>query len=142
MPDTWYNFAYDIDFSANTVALWQSTGGDDLVQVVNAVSASTSTNSEDWHIGQLRLPNGGTDADPEDWFWSGVFIESGSLTTSIAGPQAGQGGSAGTGSSSTATTAKTTSTASASTTTVASTTSTASGPAQTKYGQCGGTGYT
>lgn len=45
---TTFRSAYDIDFSANTVGLWASTGGDDLTQVIEPVSASTSTNSEDW----------------------------------------------------------------------------------------------
>lgn len=130
--------AYDIDFSANTVGLWASTGGDDLTQVIQPVSASTSTNSEDWHIGELRLPNGGTDADAEDWFWSGIFIEEGPITTSIAGPSPGTGGSAGSSSSSSSASStpapSSTPASSSASSTVASTTSTASGPTQTKYG--------
>jgi hypothetical protein len=93
-PNTWYNFAYDIDFSAGKVGLWQSTGSSPLTQVVAPVSASASSNGADWHIGVLRLPNGGTNSAPEDYFWSGIFIENGSITTSIAGPQPGTGGSA------------------------------------------------
>ncbi|KAF7713084.1 Glycoside Hydrolase Family 131 protein [Penicillium ucsense] len=87
----WYNFAYDIDFDGQTVGLWASNGSAPLTEVVTGVKASTSTNSADWHVGQLRLPNGGTDAQAEDWFWSGVYIEKGPITTSIAGPSAGQG---------------------------------------------------
>jgi hypothetical protein len=82
----WYNFAYDIDFDAQTVALWASNGSQPLTQQVAPIAASTSTNSQDWHIGQLRLPNGGSDADAEDWFWSGIWIEEAPLTTSVAGP--------------------------------------------------------
>ncbi|KAI2709107.1 CAZyme family GH131 [Penicillium roqueforti] len=82
----WYNFAYDIDFDAKTVGLWASDGSDDLTQVVSAVSASTSTNSADWHVGELRLDNGGLDAAAEDWFWSGIFVEEAPITSSIAGP--------------------------------------------------------
>ncbi|KAJ5238177.1 CAZyme family GH131 [Penicillium chrysogenum] len=82
----WYNFAYDIDFDAKTVGLWASNGADDLKQVVSAVSASTSTNSADWHVGELRLPNGGSDAAAEDWFWSGLFVEKAPITPGIAGP--------------------------------------------------------
>ncbi|KAI5122805.1 hypothetical protein M0805_000147 [Coniferiporia weirii] len=135
----WYNFAYDIDFSGGTVALWVSNGSAPLTQVVAPVSASTSTNSEDWHIGQLRLPNGGSDSAAEDWYWSGIYIESGSITTSIAGPVAGQGGSPGPVSSSSSTVAP----VSTSSSTVSSTsTSTASGPLQSQWGQCGGTGWT
>ncbi|QKX64794.1 uncharacterized protein TRUGW13939_11970 [Talaromyces rugulosus] len=84
----WYNFAYDIDFDAQTVGLWASNGSEPLTQQVAPIAASTSTNSQDWHIGQLRLPNGGSDADAEDWFWSGIWIEEAPLTTSVAGPVA------------------------------------------------------
>jgi hypothetical protein len=82
----WHNVAYEIDFSANTVGFWHSTGGDPLTQVKAPVSASTSSNGADWHVGVLELPRSGyADAD-EDYYWSGVYIESGSITTSIAGP--------------------------------------------------------
>ncbi|KAJ5762685.1 hypothetical protein N7533_001366 [Penicillium manginii] len=87
--DHWYNFAYDIDFDAKTVGLWASNGTNALTQVVKGVSASTSTNSADFHIGQLRLDNGGTDTAAEDWFWSGIFVEKAPITTSVAGPLAG-----------------------------------------------------
>ncbi|KAH8114536.1 hypothetical protein DFH11DRAFT_1595058 [Phellopilus nigrolimitatus] len=135
--DNWYNFAYDIDFSGGSVALWASNGSEPLSQIVSPVSVSASTNSEDWHIGQLRLPNGGTDSAPEDWLWSGIYIESGSITTSIAGPDAGAGGSAGN-----APPVSTTVSSTASTTSSVTSTSTASGAQQSQYGQCGGTGYT
>lgn len=144
VPGTWYNFAYDIDFGAGTVGLWASTGADALQQVIEPISASTSTNSEDWHIGELRLPNGGTNAAPEDWFWSGVFIEEGPITTDIAGPFPGQGGAAGSVpppppvQSSTAAPTSTIVSPPAPTSTTAS----ASGPLQTQWGQCGGTGFT
>ena len=146
VPNTWYNFAYDIDFSAGTVGLWQSTGSDPLVQVIEPVSAATSTNSEDWHIGQLRLPNGGTDAAAEDWFWSGIFIEEGPITTDIAGPLPGQGGAAGSQAppppSPTSAPASSTPIAQPTSSAPVTPTSTASGPLQTQWGQCGGTGFT
>ncbi|KAL2817191.1 hypothetical protein BJX63DRAFT_419738 [Aspergillus granulosus] len=74
----WYNFAYGIDFDASTVSLYASTGGDPLELVVEPVSASTSTNSADWHVGQLRLDqsNPGT-GGAEDWYWSGIYVEDG-----------------------------------------------------------------
>jgi hypothetical protein len=84
---TWYNFAYDIDFDAQTVGLWASNESHPLTQVVAGVSASTSTNSADWHIGELRLDNGGSDPAAEDWFWSGVFVEQAPITAAIAGPE-------------------------------------------------------
>ncbi|KAF7365158.1 Carbohydrate-binding module family 1 protein [Mycena venus] len=78
---TWFNFAYDIDFTAGTVGLWASTGNPNpLVKVVQNVAAATSTNSEDWHLGVLRVVNSGT---PEDWYYSGVYIENGPITTSV-----------------------------------------------------------
>ncbi|KAJ7288265.1 hypothetical protein C8J57DRAFT_511317 [Mycena rebaudengoi] len=126
---TWFNFAYDINFSAGTVGLWASTGSSPLTKVVQNIAASTSTNSADWHLGVLRLVNGG---GPEDWFFSGVYIENGPITTSV-----GTGG--GGGGSTTSTPTSSTTTKSSSTT---SSTTTAAGPVQTHFGQCGGTGYT
>jgi hypothetical protein len=60
------------------VSLYTSTGADPLELAVEPVSASTSTNSADWHVGILRLDQttpgvGGV----EDWFWSGVYVEDG-----------------------------------------------------------------
>jgi len=82
--DTWFNFAYDIDFSAETVGLWTSTGGDPLTKVVQNIPALTYTNSKDWHLGVLRLINS---PPREDWYFSGVYIESGPVTTAIgSGP--------------------------------------------------------
>ncbi|KAI0142865.1 hypothetical protein GGR57DRAFT_508463 [Xylariaceae sp. FL1272] len=81
--DVWHNVAYEIDFSANTVAFWHSTGADPLELTVSAVSASTSSNGADWHLGVLELPRDGyTDAD-EDLYFSGVYVESGSITTDV-----------------------------------------------------------
>lgn len=88
--DVWHNVAYEIDFSANTVGFWHSTGADALEQVVAPVSASTSSNGADWHLGVLELPTDGT-FETEDFYFSGVYIEDGEITTSVAGP----GGEAG-----------------------------------------------
>jgi hypothetical protein len=79
----WHNVAYEIDFSANTVAFWHSTGADDLKLTVSAVSVSTSSNGADWHLGVLELPRSGYPDSNEDLYFSGVYIESGSLTTAI-----------------------------------------------------------
>ena len=141
---TWYNFAYDIDFGSGTCGLWQSTGSAALTQVKSGISCSANTNSADWHVGQLRLPNGGTNPAAEDWYWSGIFIEQAPITTSIAGPQAGSGGTAPppTSSSSSITSVPTSSSSSTSkpvSTTTSSTTT--AGPVQTQWGQCGGNGY-
>ncbi|KAJ7078628.1 hypothetical protein C8R43DRAFT_1053317 [Mycena crocata] len=132
-PGAWFNFAYDINFSAGTVGLWASTGSSPLVKVVNNIAASTSTNSADWHLGILRLIPGGT---PEDWYFSGVYIEDGPITTSV-----GTGGGGG-GVTTPPASSSTTTSASTSATTSTSSTTTASGPSQTHFGQCGGQDYT
>lgn len=80
----WYNFAYEIDFSGQTVALWASEGAKPLARAGDdAVSASTETNSQDWHVGELRLDNGAAGGGVEDWFWSGVYVESGEITKEV-----------------------------------------------------------
>lgn len=74
------------DFSANTVTFHHSTGSDPLVKTAGPISASTSSNGADWHLGVLELPVSGRSDANEDFYFSGVYIESGSLTTSVAGP--------------------------------------------------------
>lgn len=128
-PGVWYNFAYDINFSGSTVGLWASTGSSPLVRVMANQAASTSTNSADWHVGVLRLG----DSSTEDWYISGVYIESGSLTTSIGS------GTVTTDSSTSAPVSS--STPVSSTTPTTSSTTSASGPKATHWGQCGGIGY-
>ncbi|KAK8097971.1 uncharacterized protein PG998_013457 [Apiospora kogelbergensis] len=77
-------------FGTTTVGFWHSTGSDALKQTVAPVKASTSSNGADWHLGVLELARSGfTDAN-EDIFFSGVYIESGDLTTAI-----GSGSAAG-----------------------------------------------
>ncbi|KAI1424695.1 hypothetical protein F5Y12DRAFT_436448 [Xylaria sp. FL1777] len=143
----WHNVAYEIDFSANTVAFWHSTGSNDLQLTVNAVSVSASSNGADWHLGVLELPRDGYPDENEDLYFSGVYVESGGLTTSVAGP----GGSSGGSTSSSTTKASTTTTTTLSTsTTKGTTTSTTSAPATTTtsicvsplYAQCGGINWT
>ncbi|GKZ29623.1 hypothetical protein AbraIFM66950_005777 [Aspergillus brasiliensis] len=75
----WYNFAYEIDFDEKTVGLWASNGSEALTEVVSPVSASVSSNGQDFHVGVLSLTGDGT----EDWYWSGVYVESGDITKSI-----------------------------------------------------------
>ncbi|TGO23980.1 hypothetical protein BPAE_0115g00090 [Botrytis paeoniae] len=96
----WHNIAYGIDFSAGSVEFYHSTGSDALTLTVPAVSVSASSNGADWHLGVLELPVTGQTDGTEDFYFSGVYIESGSLTTSVAGP----GGAAISSSSSSATT--------------------------------------
>ncbi|OBT47763.1 hypothetical protein VE00_02237 [Pseudogymnoascus sp. WSF 3629] len=141
----WHNVAYEIDFSANTVAFWHSTGSAALTLAHAAVSGSTSSNGADWHLGVLELPRDGYADSNEDFYFSGVYIESGTLTTSVAGP-GGVVTNPSSGSSSvvvvpTSTVAMSTVATSAAATTSAppTTTNVATAP---KYGQCGGNGWT
>ena len=87
-PNVWHNIAYEIDFDAGSVGFYHSTGGDDLKLTVSPVAVTASSNGADWHLGVLRLPSstGRSDTGAEDWHFSGVYIESGSLTTSVSGP--------------------------------------------------------
>ncbi|KAF2640354.1 hypothetical protein P280DRAFT_401760 [Massarina eburnea CBS 473.64] len=84
--DVWHNVAYEIDFSSGTVTFWHSTGADELTKTAGPITASTSSNGADWHLGVLRLPGSSDSTDAEDWYFSGVYIESGSLTTSVNSP--------------------------------------------------------
>lgn len=79
-PEKWYNFAYDIDFDQQTVGLWASNGVKPLKKVVENVSASASSNSQDWHVGELKTQKTGS---KEDWYWSGVYIERAPITKKL-----------------------------------------------------------
>ncbi|KAK6542330.1 hypothetical protein TWF694_006289 [Orbilia ellipsospora] len=167
--DVWHNVAYDINFSSNTVAFYHSTGSNPLVLTAGPVSASTSSNGADWHLGVLRLPMNSdlNSADVEDWYFSGVYVESGSLNTVI-----GSGSNPTTTTTTTKTTttpvrttttpvtttkstttsSKTTtkttmvtttkSTTTSTTTTTKTTTTPSTGGTSPLYGQCGGIGWT
>ncbi|KAJ3579260.1 hypothetical protein NPX13_g1302 [Xylaria arbuscula] len=77
-----------VDFSRNTVGFWESEGANPLKQVVAPVSASTSSNGADWHLGVLELPRSGYSDTTEDFYFSGVYVESGTITTAVSGPTA------------------------------------------------------
>ncbi|KAL1882345.1 hypothetical protein VTK73DRAFT_1904 [Phialemonium thermophilum] len=143
--DVWHNVAYEIDFSANTVGFWHSTGGDPLVQTVAPRSASTSSNGADWHVGVLELPRDGYSDTTEDLYWSGVYIEIGSITTSVSGPGSGgsnpPGGITTTLTTSTTTLKPTTGTTSTTTSTTHTTSPTPGGCTASHWAQCGGNGY-
>ncbi|SPQ27187.1 1b90b30c-5168-4e91-890b-de3dbdb1dae1 [Thermothielavioides terrestris] len=140
VADVWHNVAYEIDFDANTVGFWHSTGSDALVQVVAPVSVSTSSNGADWHVGVLELPRSGYPDTTEDFYFSGVYIESGSLTTSVSGPGSPSGGN---GSSSAPGSGTTTTKVSSSTTTSTATPTSSAGGGCTasQWAQCGGINY-
>lgn len=88
----WHNFAYEIDFDASTVGLWHSTGSEALTQAVAPVKASVSSNGADWHVGVLELQGSSADTT-EDLFYSGVYIESGDLTTAFSSAGSSSSGS-------------------------------------------------
>lgn len=92
----WHNVAYGIDFNAQTVEFYHSTEAEDLALAAGPISASTSSNGADWHLGVLRLrsSSGTSDASKENWHFSGVYIEKGDITKSVSGP----GGSSASGS--------------------------------------------
>jgi len=139
----WHNVAYEIDFSGGSIAFWHSTGSDPLTLTVAAVSQSASSNGEDWHLGVLELPVSGQSDTTEDYYFSGVYIESGSLTTSVAGPggvvvstspsSTGSGSGSGSGQPTTLAT---------STVVAAATSPAAAAGNLAKYSQCGGTTWT
>lgn len=89
VADEWHNVAYEIDFDAGSVALWHSTGGDALKKVAGPEKASAQSDGKDFHVGVLRLPGNGDAKGSEDWFFSGVYVEDGEVTTAI-----GAGGAA------------------------------------------------
>ncbi|KAK3081496.1 hypothetical protein LTS18_006064 [Coniosporium uncinatum] len=84
-PDVWHNVAYEIDFDGGSVTFWHSTGAAPLAKTAGPVKVSASSNGQDWHLGVLRLPKGGV-AGAEDWYFSGVYVESGAVTTAASGP--------------------------------------------------------
>ncbi|KAH8880451.1 hypothetical protein GQ53DRAFT_737031 [Thozetella sp. PMI_491] len=85
-PNVWHNVAYEINFGGGSVGFWHSEGGDPLKQEVAPVSVSASSNGADWHLGVLELPRSGYSDASEDFYFSGVYIETGSITTAIGGP--------------------------------------------------------
>ncbi|PSN60460.1 hypothetical protein BS50DRAFT_564183 [Corynespora cassiicola Philippines] len=86
VADEWHNVAYEIDFDAGSVSFYHSTGSDALTQAAGPFDASTSSNGADWHLGVLRLPGSNDGPGAEDWYFSGVYVESGELTTSVNTP--------------------------------------------------------
>ncbi|KAK5119185.1 hypothetical protein LTR85_007799 [Meristemomyces frigidus] len=94
-PNVWHNIAYEIDFDAGSVGFYHSTGADDLTLTVSPVSVTASSNGADWHLGVLRLASstGRSDTAAEDWHFSGIYIESGDVTTSVSGPGSASGSS-------------------------------------------------
>lgn len=84
----WHNVAYAIDFDQQTVGFWHSTGGDALTLAAGPFAVPTNSNGADWHLGVLRLNTtaAATYTAAEDWYFSGVYIENGDLTTAVSGP--------------------------------------------------------
>lgn len=86
----WHNVAYEIDFDLQTVAFHHSIGADALELAAGPFPATTFSDAADWHLGVLRLPpsSGSASKAREDWHFSGVYIENGTLTTSVSGSRA------------------------------------------------------
>jgi len=74
-------------FSPGSVGFWHSEGGDPLKQEVAPQSASASSNGQDWHLGVLELPRSGYSDGVEDFYFSGVYIETGPITKEVGGPK-------------------------------------------------------
>jgi len=71
--NVWFNFALQVDYSQRKVALWHSTGSNQLRQVVAPVS--TSVSNSDWHVGILRLPVNNVQQKNTEWlYYSSVYI--------------------------------------------------------------------
>ncbi|KAH5808311.1 hypothetical protein HBI96_099580 [Parastagonospora nodorum] len=89
--DEWHNVAYEIDFDGGAVTFWYSTGSDALAKTAGPFTTTTSSDGKDFHVGVLRLPGSNDAPGAEDWFFSGVYIESGEINTSVnsAGGAAG-----------------------------------------------------
>ncbi|KAF8890015.1 hypothetical protein CPB84DRAFT_1411552 [Gymnopilus junonius] len=83
VPGTWYNFAYDINISAGTVGLWASTGSDPSSRLL-IMPLLRPPPTLRMACGCSRIVNG---PNAEDWYVSGVYIESGTITTSIQCPE-------------------------------------------------------
>lgn len=109
-----------------------------MTLTVPAVAVSASSDGEDWHLGVLELPRDGYADSNEDLYFSGVYVESGSLTTSVAGPG---GVVVSQSSSAVATPTKTAPSSTLSTSVVSLPTSTAVVGTVSEYGQCGGIGW-
>ncbi|KAF2155067.1 glycoside hydrolase family 131 protein [Myriangium duriaei CBS 260.36] len=88
IADEWHNIAYEVDFSAKTVAFYHSLGANDLALIAGPQPAPTYSNAWDFHIGVLRLanPDLSMTGATEDWYFSGIYIETGPLTHSVSGP--------------------------------------------------------
>lgn len=65
------------------MTFWHSTGGAALSKMAGPFDATTQSNGADWHLGVLRLPGASDAPGAEDWFFSGVYVESGELTTAV-----------------------------------------------------------
>eukprot|EP01118_Nematostelium_gracile_P018018 TRINITY_DN785_c0_g1_i2.p1 TRINITY_DN785_c0_g1~~TRINITY_DN785_c0_g1_i2.p1 ORF type:complete len:387 (-),score=79.27 TRINITY_DN785_c0_g1_i2:43-1161(-) len=83
---TWFNFAIEVDYSAKTVALYQSTGNANLARV-SGPTAVPGVSPSDFHIGILRLPeNGVQDPTAELLYYSGMQV-----VTTVAEANPGNG---------------------------------------------------
>jgi len=82
---TWYNFAFEVNYAAQTCAFLQNTNGQSYAKLAGPVSVSASIS--DFHVGILRLPDSNNYQNPASsyLYYSGVYIESTTLTSSNFG---------------------------------------------------------
>lgn len=83
--DVWYNVVYEIDFVVGIVGFWYFIGSDFLIRKVVFVKISISFNGVDWYVGVLEFLRSGYFDFNEDFYWFGVYIESGSLIILVVG---------------------------------------------------------
>jgi len=77
IKDTWFNFAFEVNYDTAQCGLWFSKNGDPLQMTVAPIAAGVSPS--DFHVGILKLPDynsGGNAAEIKEWlYYSGVSVE-------------------------------------------------------------------
>jgi hypothetical protein len=84
---TWNNFAIQADFDKKKVALYHSVNADPLKLVV-PLTATTTMENKDFHVGALRLPledQKTQSPGASDFLYSGIYIEKDTLCVKISG---------------------------------------------------------
>ncbi|CAG8949253.1 hypothetical protein HYFRA_00004878 [Hymenoscyphus fraxineus] len=85
----WHNIAYEVDYDEGTVGFWHSTGAEDLVLRVNPVLVNKGVipTRRNWHLGLRELTRNGFDEyNTTNLYYSGIYIENGTMTTTVSGP--------------------------------------------------------
>ncbi|CAG8982491.1 hypothetical protein HYALB_00002271 [Hymenoscyphus albidus] len=85
----WHNIAYEVDYDEGTVGFWHSTGADDLVLRVKPVLVNKGVipTRRNWHLGLRELTRENYNVyNTTMVYYSGIYIENGTLTTTVSGP--------------------------------------------------------